>query len=100
MALAQCVETERALRRQQHGGSRASLASLGAIEKGDDVSSIYKIYETVSRSLSQDRGLSPYIQTLLFSSNGAFSNRNNAKLSKNYLTSAKFCQYCFSSAIE
>ncbi|RVE52296.1 hypothetical protein evm_003086, partial [Chilo suppressalis] len=34
--LAQCVETERALRRQQHGGSRASLASLGAIEKGDD----------------------------------------------------------------
>ncbi|XP_037303625.1 uncharacterized protein LOC115455561 isoform X2 [Manduca sexta] len=34
--LAQCVETERALRRQQHGGSRASLASLGAPEKGDD----------------------------------------------------------------
>ncbi|KAM3958350.1 LOW QUALITY PROTEIN: rho GTPase activating protein at 102A [Aphomia sociella] len=34
--LAQCVETERALRRQQHGGSRASLASLGALEKGDD----------------------------------------------------------------
>ncbi|XP_059050203.1 uncharacterized protein LOC131845183 [Achroia grisella] len=33
--LAQCVETERALRRQ-HGGSRASLASLGALEKGDD----------------------------------------------------------------
>jgi hypothetical protein len=36
--LAQCVETERALRRQQHGGSRASLASLGTLEKGDDVS--------------------------------------------------------------
>ncbi|CAB3225542.1 unnamed protein product [Arctia plantaginis] len=34
--LAQCVESERALRRQQHGGSRASLASLGALEKGDD----------------------------------------------------------------
>ncbi|CAH2055946.1 unnamed protein product, partial [Iphiclides podalirius] len=34
--LAQCVEMERALRRQQHGGSRASLASLGALEKGDD----------------------------------------------------------------
>ncbi|XP_049878612.1 uncharacterized protein LOC126375633 isoform X2 [Pectinophora gossypiella] len=34
--LAQCVETERALRRQQHGGSRASLASLSALEKGDD----------------------------------------------------------------
>ncbi|XP_068622936.1 uncharacterized protein [Battus philenor] len=33
--LAQCVEMERALRRQ-HGGSRASLASLGALEKGDD----------------------------------------------------------------
>ncbi|CAH2088231.1 unnamed protein product [Euphydryas editha] len=32
--LSQCVETERALRRQ-HGGSRASLASLG-VEKGDD----------------------------------------------------------------
>ncbi|XP_026328127.1 uncharacterized protein LOC113236327 isoform X2 [Hyposmocoma kahamanoa] len=36
VALAQCVETERALRRQQHGGSRASLASFGATEKGDD----------------------------------------------------------------
>ncbi|XP_072945402.1 uncharacterized protein RhoGAP102A isoform X2 [Epargyreus clarus] len=36
MPLAQCVETERALRRQQHGGSRASLASLGALDKGDD----------------------------------------------------------------
>ncbi|XP_073954257.1 uncharacterized protein isoform X2 [Choristoneura fumiferana] len=34
--LSQCVETERALRRQQHGGSRASLASLGTLEKGDD----------------------------------------------------------------
>ncbi|XP_013171705.1 PREDICTED: uncharacterized protein LOC106120808 isoform X2 [Papilio xuthus] len=34
--LAQCVEMERALRRQQHGGSRASLASLGALDKGDD----------------------------------------------------------------
>uniref|UniRef100_A0A2H1WIW7 SFRICE_002024 n=1 Tax=Spodoptera frugiperda TaxID=7108 RepID=A0A2H1WIW7_SPOFR len=34
--LSQCVESERALRRQQHGGSRASLASLGALEKGDD----------------------------------------------------------------
>ncbi|XP_047538743.1 uncharacterized protein LOC125072251 isoform X1 [Vanessa atalanta] len=33
--LSQCVEAERALRRQ-HGGSRASLASLGALEKGDD----------------------------------------------------------------
>ncbi|XP_052749731.1 uncharacterized protein LOC113512037 isoform X2 [Galleria mellonella] len=33
--LAQCVETEKALRRQ-HGGSRASLTSLGALEKGDD----------------------------------------------------------------
>ncbi|XP_045778463.1 uncharacterized protein LOC123876295 isoform X4 [Maniola jurtina] len=32
--LSQCVETERALRR--HGGSRASLASLSAIEKADD----------------------------------------------------------------
>lgn len=36
MPLSQCVETERALRK--HGGSRASLASLGALEKGDDVS--------------------------------------------------------------
>ncbi|XP_047523373.1 uncharacterized protein LOC125061813 isoform X2 [Pieris napi] len=34
--LAQCVETERALRRQQHTGSRASLASLNTLEKGDD----------------------------------------------------------------
>ncbi|XP_028036945.1 rho GTPase-activating protein 6 isoform X1 [Bombyx mandarina] len=34
--LSQCVETERALRRQLHGGSRASLASLGALEKADD----------------------------------------------------------------
>ncbi|CAK1542762.1 unnamed protein product [Leptosia nina] len=34
--LAQCVETERALRRQQHSGSRASLASLSTLEKGDD----------------------------------------------------------------
>lgn len=34
--LTQCVESERALRCQQHGGSRASLASLGALEKGDD----------------------------------------------------------------
>ncbi|CAG9571560.1 unnamed protein product [Danaus chrysippus] len=33
--LSQCVETERALRRQ-HGGSRASLASIGGLEKGDD----------------------------------------------------------------
>ncbi|XP_050672837.1 rho GTPase-activating protein 6-like isoform X2 [Leptidea sinapis] len=33
--LTQCVETERALRRQL-GGSRVSLASLGGIEKGDD----------------------------------------------------------------
>ncbi|XP_039748059.1 uncharacterized protein LOC120625157 isoform X2 [Pararge aegeria] len=32
--LTQCVETERALRR--HGGSRASLASLSTLEKGDD----------------------------------------------------------------
>lgn len=39
--LSQCVESERALRRQQHGGSRASLASLGALEKGDDVSGIH-----------------------------------------------------------
>lgn len=38
MPLSQCVETERALRRQQHGGSRASLASLSTLEKGDDVS--------------------------------------------------------------
>ncbi|KAI5632554.1 rhoGAP domain-containing protein [Phthorimaea operculella] len=36
IALSQTVETERALRRQQHGGSRASIASIGAIEKGDD----------------------------------------------------------------
>ncbi|XP_047998256.1 uncharacterized protein LOC125235727 isoform X1 [Leguminivora glycinivorella] len=36
VSLAQCVEAERALRRQQHGGSRASLASIGALEKGDD----------------------------------------------------------------
>lgn len=42
VALAQCVETERALRRQQHGGSRASLASFGATEKGDDVSRTYR----------------------------------------------------------
>ncbi|XP_052744711.1 uncharacterized protein LOC112049975 isoform X2 [Bicyclus anynana] len=32
--LSQCVEAERALRR--HGGSRASLASLNALEKADD----------------------------------------------------------------
>lgn len=42
--LAQCVESERALRRQQHGGSRASLASLGALEKGDDVSGLCHLY--------------------------------------------------------
>ncbi|CAK1589340.1 unnamed protein product [Parnassius mnemosyne] len=34
--LTQCVEMEKALRRQQHGGSRVSLASLSALEKGDD----------------------------------------------------------------
>ncbi|XP_041969088.1 uncharacterized protein LOC121725953 isoform X2 [Aricia agestis] len=33
--LTQCVEAERALRRQ-HGGSRVSLASLSGLEKGDD----------------------------------------------------------------
>ncbi|XP_060806431.1 uncharacterized protein LOC106138876 isoform X2 [Amyelois transitella] len=34
--LTQCVEAEKALRRQQLLGSRASLASLSALEKGDD----------------------------------------------------------------
>ncbi|XP_053616683.1 uncharacterized protein RhoGAP102A isoform X2 [Plodia interpunctella] len=34
--LTQCVESEKALRRQQLLGSRASLASLSALEKGED----------------------------------------------------------------